>query len=457
VWRQFEAFAEMDFKSAITVVSYRHEKDIWHSHTTGDSVMKRILLTAVAVAVTSTHIAISADWPQWRGPHRDGISQESGLLGEWPADGPKLLWRIDDAESGYGTPAVVGDRFYITCNKGMDDEFVRDYAVVDGAQIWSTRIGKVGNPDQQPPFAAARSTPTVDGGQVYVLGSDGDLARVDAATGKIAWTKNVRSEFGGKPGTWAYSESPLVDGDVLVCSPGGPDATLVALDKRTGNVIWKCPVPEADDAGYSSAIVVNAAGRKQYIQFLSKGVVGVDAETGKFLWRYDGTGKGPANAPTPVAHENLVYTAAGRVGGGLVELKNSGDGITAEQVYMERGLPFSLGGSVLVDGYLYGTTNEGLVCANFAKGDTKWKEKSVGTGSLCYAGGRLYIHGDDDQVVLVEPSPDEYREKGRFKLPNQPEHTRGPMEKAWTYPVVASGRLYIRDLGTIWCYEVKQP
>src|SRR4029077_16334520 len=234
----------------------------------------------------------------------------TGLLDQWPTDGPRFVWQVDDVDYGYGTPAVAGDRLFITANKGMDDEFVRAYSTADGSQIWSTRIGKVGKPDQQPPFAAARSTPTVDGRQLYVLGSDGDLACVEAATGKIIWTKNVQTDFGGKSGVWAYSESPLVDGDTLVCSPGGADATMIALNKRTGDVIWKCPIEAADDAGYASAIIINAAGHKQYVQFLSKGVVGVDAATGKFLWRYDGTGKSPANTPTPVAQGNLVYTAA---------------------------------------------------------------------------------------------------------------------------------------------------
>jgi outer membrane protein assembly factor BamB len=419
--------------------------------------MKRTLLTlSLITLIASQAAANAADWPQWRGPHRDGISQEAGLLGEWSADGPKKVWQVDDVDYGYGTPAVAGDRLYITCNKGMDDEFVRANSAADGSQLWSTRIGKVGNPNQQPPFAASRSTPTVDGNQIYVLGSDGDLACVEAATGKIIWTKSLRTDFGGKPGNWAYSESPLVDGDVLVCSPGGADATMIALNKHSGDVIWKCPVPDADDAGYASAIIVNAAGHKQYVQFLSKGVVGVDATTGKFLWRYDGTGKTPANAPTPVAHDNLVYTAKGRFGGGLVELKPSDDGVTATEVYMERGLPYSMGGSVLINGFLYGTTNDGLVCADFATGTIKWTEKSVGNGSVCYAGGRLYVHTDANDMVLVDPSPDEYREKGRLTLPNQPEKTRGQMEKAWTYPVVAGGRLYIRDLGTIWCYDLKQ-
>src|SRR5262249_19133215 len=178
------------------------------------------------------------------------------------------------------------------------------------------------------------------------LGSNGDLACVEVATGSIRWQKSLRSDFAGHPGAWAYSESPLIDGDTLVCTPGGKVATLVALDKKTGETIWKSAVPDGDRAADASIIVVEAAGRKQYVQFLSKGIVGVDAKTGTFLWRYNKTGTGsPANIPTPVAHDGHVYSAAGFTGGGLVKLKAQGDGVAAEQVYLERGLPNTIGGS----------------------------------------------------------------------------------------------------------------
>jgi outer membrane protein assembly factor BamB len=417
----------------------------------------RNLMFGLFMAVVICRSVESADWPQWRGPQRDGTSQETGLLDRWPDEGPKLLWQLNDLGDGYSTPSVAGVRLYVLTNEGIEDEFVRAYSVADHSEVWTTRIGQVGNPNQQPPYAASRSTPTVDGDRLYVLSSDGDIACLNTSDGKILWTKNVRTEFGGKPGTWAYAESPLVDGDVLICAPGGADATLLALDKRSGNVVWKCPVPEADDAGYASPIIVDAAGRKQYVQFLSKGVVGVDAETGDFLWRYDGTGSGPANAPTPVAHANLVYSAAGRVGGGLVALKTSGDGVSAEEVYMKRGLPNGMGGAVLVDGYLYGTSQPGLICAEFDSGEVKWQDESIGQASVCVADGRLFLHGFNNDVALVEVTPEGYHELGRFSLPDPPEHNRGRMEGAWAYPIVADGRLFIRDKGTIWCYDVSGP
>jgi outer membrane protein assembly factor BamB len=399
----------------------------------------------------------AADWPQWRGPERTGISQETGLLKEWPKEGPKLLWQINDAGSGYSTPAVVGDRLYLLSNKGLDEESVQARQVEDGKLAWSTRIGKVGNPNQRPAYPGARSTPTVDGDSLYALGSDGDLACLETATGKERWHKNLRTDFGGKPGQWAYAESPLIDGDVLVCTPGGKEATLVALNKKTGDVIWKSQVSGGDEAGYASAIMVDAGGVKQYVQFLQNGVVGVDAKTGKYLWRDARAAKSPANIPTPVAHGDYVYSASGMAGSALVRLKTAARGVEAEQLYFSKKLPNSIGGSVVIGDYLYGTNATSLLCVEFTTGNIKWQDKCVGAGAVCCADGQLYIHGENDDVALVEATPDAYRERGRFTLPGQPKHTfrLGPGEKAWPYPVVANGRLYLRDLDVLWCYDVK--
>jgi outer membrane protein assembly factor BamB len=412
------------------------------------------MLGAAAALGALALAAGAADWPQWRGPQRNGISAETGLLKEWPKQGPPLLWQIKDAGNGYGAVSVAGGRVYLLGNRGLEDEFVLALSVKDGSRLWSRRIGKVGRPDQRPNYPAARSTPTVDGERLYALGSDGDLACLEAATGKVRWHKSLRTDFGGLPGKWAYAESPLVDGDRVVCTPGGTEATLVALNKNTGDVVWKSAVPGGGMAGYASAIIVQAGGRKEYVQFLGNGLVGVDAKTGKYLWRYAKTkGMGGMSIQTPVAQGGYIYSAGARSGAGLVRLKGDEKGVEAQEVYFKKTLPSNIGGEVLVDGHLYGTTGQGLVCVEFVSGKVKWQDRCVGAGSVLYADGRLYVHGDtNNEVALVEATPEAYHEKGRFKLPGQPQHGRGQL--AWAYPALGNGRLYLRDLGTVWCYDV---
>jgi outer membrane protein assembly factor BamB len=415
----------------------------------------KIRLPLLAPAVLSFALAATAaDWPQWRGPERNGISKETGLLKAWPAAGPQLLWQVMDVGGGYSTPAVVGDRLYLLGNKGNDDEFVQARAVKDGKRIWSTRLGKVGPNLPMASYPGARSTPTVDGDFLYALGSDGDLVCLKTTDGGEVWRKSLRKSFGGQPGLWAYAESPLIDGNVLVCTPGGKDATLVALDKQTGSLLWKAPVTGGDAAAYASPIVVTAGGVKQYVQFLSNGLVGVDAKTGKFLWRYDKTAAGSlANIPTPVAKGNYVYSSSGKGGCALVKLQADKGGVSAESIYYKNGLPNSIGGSVLLGNLLYGTNGRGLMCVEFMTGEEKWKEANGGAGAVCYADGMLYIHGEKNgDIALVVATPDAFHEKGRFTPPDLPARGRS---KSWAYPVVANGRLYIRDLDVMWCYEVK--
>jgi outer membrane protein assembly factor BamB len=365
-----------------------------------------------------------------------------------------LVWQAKDIGDGYATPAVVGNRVYLQSNRGLDNEFVAALSTQDGKQVWVVRLGKVGNPNQMPSFPTARSTPTVDGSLLYALGSDGDLACLETESGKVRWRKSLRADFGGHPGQWAYSESPLVDGDALVVTPGGAQATIAALNKQTGETIWKSAVPGGDDAAYASAVIVEAGGRKQYVQFLAKGLVGVDARTGQFLWLYDATGKGNTNIPSPVASSGYIYTSQGRGPGGLVRLTAAGQGVAAEQVYLERGLPNGGGGSVVVGATHYGASAEGLVAADWATGKVLWLEASTGGGAILAAENRLYIHGENGEVILAEATPEAYREKGRFMPPDRPKRTRAEMEKAWAYPVVANGRLYIRELESLWCYDI---
>lgn len=400
----------------------------------------------------------AADWPQWRGPERSGVSKEIGLLKQWPAGGPKLLWQVNDLGDGYSTPVVVGTRIYFMSNTGMDNEYVQARSTEDGKVIWTTRVGNVGNPNQNPPYPKARSTPTIDGNFLYAFGSDGDIACLETKTGKIRWSKNVRKEFGGQPGEWAYAESPLVDGDLVVVTPGGPDATLVALNKKTGAPVWKSAVPGGDIAGYASAIVVQAAGRKQYVQLLTKGLVGVDAKTGQFLWRYADVAKGPAQYFTPVARGEYVYGGALGIGGGMVHLKTNGDAVVAEQVYFKRGLPNGIGGAVIVGDYLYGTeVGQKLVAVEFATGKVMWEKADFGWGAVAAVDGLLFAHLTNGDYVLVDATSEGYREKGRLTPPDQPKKKQVGQfpEQSFTYPVIANGRLYIRDLGTLWAYDIK--
>jgi outer membrane protein assembly factor BamB len=401
----------------------------------------------------------AADWPQWRGPARTGISAETGLLRQWPAGGPRLVWRIDNVGEGFSTPSVVGDRLYIIANEGMQNEFVKALNVSDGKTVWTTKIGRVGNPDQQPSYPGARSTPTIDGDALYALGSDGDLAALDLKTGAMKWKKSLRADFGGIPGVWAYSESPLVDGNRLVVTPGGK-TSLVALDKRTGAVQWRATVPGNEPAAYSSVAIAEVGGVRQYVTFLEKGLVAVEAGTGAFLWRDDRTARdSPANIPTPVVGNGIVYHATALTGGAAVRLLAKQGRVTTQPLYAEKRLPGENGGSVLVDGTMYGTNTASLMAIDFATGALKWQARSIGSASIAMADGLLFLHGENGDVALVEVSPVAYREKGRFTPPNQPQRRGGGAptgpSKAWAHPVVANGRLYIRDLGTMWAYDVR--
>jgi len=410
-------------------------------------------LAVLALIVASTVQA--ADWPQWRGPHRNGQSAETGLLQSWPKEGPQLLWQVKDLDSGYSTPSVVGDRIYLISNEGLENEFALALSAKDGRRVWSAKLGAVGNPKQEPNYPAARSTPAVDGKFVYALSSDGMLVCLETANGQERWRKSLRVDFGGHPGDWAYSESPLIDGEALICTPGGSNATMIALSKTTGAVIWKCALSGKDDASYASPIRFESGGVKQYVQFLQLGLVGVDAKTGKLLWRYERSAKdSPAIVITPLADASCIYSGAFRVGGALVKPVKKNDAFVAEEVYFNNKLPVGLGGVVKAGDYIYGSSGTSVMCVEFKTGAIKWEERGIGPSSWLVADGRLYLHAESGDVALLEPTPDAYREKGRFTPPDGPARL-SQMEKAWAYPVVADGRLYIRDQGSLWCYDVK--
>ena len=405
------------------------------------------------------------DWPQWRGPERTGLSTETGLLHEWPAEGPKLLWNsrtVNDKKSvgtGYSSISVADGRIFTMGDReGKCSVFALDEKT--GKHLWATPIS-------QAQGDGPRCTPTVDGDRVYALSRQGELVCLGVEKGNIIWRKSYKKDFGGHMMSgWDYSESPLVDGDKLVCTPGDDNAALVALNKYNGNLIWKAQVPKAknqshEGAGYASIVVAEVGGIRQYITLLgqSKGVVGVDAKTGKFLWRYDKTKDFAATIPTPVVHGDSVFTSTSSNGSGLVRVKAGKDAVTAEEVYYNKTKLNGIGTAVRVGDYLYATDSKNqLVCMDFKTGEVKWSDPSVGSAALCYADGLLYVRGQGGNgfgsekpsfVALVEATPTGYKERGRFE---QPQHGNRP---AWPHPVVANGRLYLRDQGVLFCYDVK--
>ncbi len=403
--------------------------------------MKRKVLFLVLVLPS-----LAADWPQWRGPDRSGISKDTGLLKEWPRDGPPLRWKATDIGTGYSSPAVVGGRVYLQTTRN-NEELALALDEKTGTQVWSTAVGKVGR-NEGPQYPGTRATPTVDGDRLYCLASDGELNCLDIE-GKVLWHKNLARDLAGKVGNWAYSESVLIDGDKVVCTPGGSEATLAALDKKTGEVVWKGAVPGGGIADYASIMPVEVAGRRQYVQFLREGVVGMDAKTGKFLWRYDRPVDPGANILTPVVQDDKVFTSGSRTGGGMVRLSAEGDGVKAAEVWFDKAVAPSIGGAVLVDGHLYGTSGQTLFCVEFVSGRVKWTNRSVGPASVCFADGRLYVRGyNSGEVALIEPSPEAYKEVGRFRQPDRSKI------QAWPHPVVANGGLYLRDQGVLLCFDV---
>jgi len=412
----------------------------------------------VAAAVFSDWVE-GGDWPQFRGPNRDGKCEETGLLKEWPEGGPKLLWKITGLGRGYSTVAIVGGKFYTMGDRkgegGATSQYVLAFDLAGRKELWATRIG--------PPHTdGPRCTPTVDGQLLYALGTDGDLACLETATGKVRWRKSFPRDFGGKMMSgWRFSESPLVDGDQVVCTPGGSEATLVALNKRSGETIWKCAVPRLNErtpqgAAYTSMVAADILGTRQYIQVVGQGAVGVDAKTGKFLWGYGRIANRVANIPTPLVRDNYVFvTTSYKTGSALLKIVKDGGGFKAEEVYFLGPQDFENhhGGVVLVGDSVYGGSgqNNGTpVCLDFLTGKIRWKKPPLGrrSAAVLFADGHLIFRYEDGLVALIEATPDEFRLKGSFKAAV----VDGP---AWPYPVIHDGKLYLRANDTLMCYDVK--
>jgi outer membrane protein assembly factor BamB len=424
--------------------------------------MRILTATALLIALSLSPLA-AADWPQWRGPNRDGRSPDSGLLQSWPASGPPLAWRIAGLGGGYSSVAVAAGRVY-TLGDQEDGQYAIALNESDGSQVWKKKIG----PSWEHEYLGPRSTPTVDGDHLYIMNTEGDVICMEAATGNEVWRRSLPEEYGSHlmqamgSTDWKYAESPLVDGDRVIVTPGITDAAMVALNKKTGEEIWKARIGRlgsqgAYGAGYSSVVISNATGVKHYVQFIGRGVIGIEAETGKFLWGYNKVANDIANIATPLVAGDYVFASSGyNTGSALIKLSPGEEGrLNAEEVYFLPPETFQNhhGGLLLHDGYVYTGTghNKGFpIAVRMQDGEVAWgpeRNKGQNSAAITYADGRIYFRYQNGLMILVEATPEGYREHGSFEIPDV-------RKESWSHPVIAGGKLYLREQDNLFCYDV---
>ena len=391
--------------------------------------------------------AFAADWPQWRGADQTGISHETGLLKTWPEAGPKLAWKATGLGKGFSSVALVGSTVY-TC--GDIDDVSTVHAIPVGATKpkWTRPIGKAGAPGWGG-FTGPRSTPTVVDGKVYVVSQYGELVCLNAEDGALVWKKHLVEDLGGKRPEWGFSESLLVDGDWVLCTPGGEQGTLAALNRATGAVVWRSTECK-ESAHYASIVKAEIEGVKQYVQLTPDSVIGV-ASNGDLLWRAARKGR-TAVIPTPIVKGNYVYVSSGYgVGSNMFEITKQGGEFTATEKYATKTMANQHGGVVLIGDYLYGyCDSKGWTCQSLRTGEPVWSEKKkVGKGSLTVANGMLYLRSEaEGTVALIRATPDGYQEAGKFTQPDIGK------PKTWPHPVVSGKTLYLRDQDMLLCYDV---
>lgn len=425
----------------------------------------RVLTAALCVVGVSASLACGADpvksahWPTFRGADRSGVSSDTGLLTEWPASGPKLVWEAQGAGRGYASVAIAEGKLYTIgdnlSTSDDQDEYLICFDLASGKEKWKTKLGPAWN-EGSPDWQGARSTPTVDGNRVYVLTAHGGLYALNNANGKIVWKKNVKDDFGGKKGdSWGYSESVTIDGDRLICTPGGDKSTMVALNKNTGRPIWRTAREGDRGAGHASIVISEIGGTRVYVNTTASGALGVRARDGKLLWSYP-IDKTTAVIPTPIVKEDLVFFTAGyNRGGALLRQVSTGTGqVEIEEVYpLNTRLENKHGGIIRIGEYLYGDSGDaGLpFCAEMKTGEQAWKSRASGkrSMSLTAADGKLYLHFADGTLALAKASPDKYEEISSFKIPGTGERP------SWAHPVITGGRLYLREDDRILCYDLR--
>jgi outer membrane protein assembly factor BamB len=383
------------------------------------------------------------EWFQWRGPNRDGISAETGLLQEWPKSGPPLAWRTSGLGNGYSSFSTSGGRLY-TLGARAGNEYVIALDRGTGKKVWEYLNGRRYENDRGD---GPRSTPTVEGDRLYVFGGSGDLTCLESATGKRIWTVNLVQKFGGVNPYWGYSESPLIVGDRILVNAGGRRASIVAIAKADGATLWQ---QHSDGAGYSSPMLMRTGSLNQVIFFTDSRTMAVDPRDGRLLWSYNKANNGTANVATPIVHGTRVFVSSDYgTGGALLDVRAAGNIATANEIYFTREMRNHHASSVLIGDHIYGFSSSILTALKFDTGAMAWRDRSVGKGSLIFADNRLYLYSEDGVVGLADASPAAYRERGRFTIPQQ------SGLPTWSHPIIAGGLLIIRDQDALFAYDVR--
>ncbi len=435
------------------------------SKITGDVRVTKVLVSlglGSALLLSSAANAIGEDWPTFRGEDRTSVSSEKNLLDKWPADGPKLVWSGTGAGRGYASPVVADGRIFTLGDRPSTaedkDEYLTCFAEKTGKQLWKTKTGAAWNEGPES-WQGSRGTPTVDGNRVYVVTPFGKLFCCNTSDGSVVWEKDLKSDFNGnKKDGWGYSESPLIDGELLVCTPGGKTATVVALDKATGELVWKCERPDDEGAGHASIVISQVGGQKVYVQNTAVGPMGIAAKTGELLWSYFVTAP-TAFIPTAIVKGDLVYSVAGyNSGAALLQQVPGRDGeVSIKEVYgLNKALSNKHGGVVLVGDKLYfGREDDNIVqCADLKTGNIEWRERGEGTGStsVIAGDGKLFIRFANGAVSLAKANPNKFQAISTFTTPGSGEGDK----PSWAHPVIANGKLLLREGDTILCYDISK-
>lgn len=420
-----------------------------------------LLVSLAATGSTTRHLA-AEDWPTFRGADRTSVSSETDLLDSWPTNGPKLLWTAEGAGRGYASPAVSKGRIY-TLGDGPStaqdlDEYLTCFSAEDGKQLWKSKTGPAWN-EGQSKWQGSRSTPTVDGDFVYVLTPHGVLHCVKSSDGSSVWKRDLMQQFNGKKKDgWGYSESPLIDGNKVLCTPGGSKATVVALEKTTGEEIWRCARPDDVGAGHSSIVISQVGGQKVYVQNTGGGPMGF-SESGELLWEYD-VNPPTAFIPTPVIKDDYVFSVGGYgLGGALLQQIAGQDGsVTVKEIYEPKSeLGNKHGGVILLGDNLFGGKEENAIiyCADLMTGEVKWEGRGSGKNStsVISADGKLFIRFANGLVALAKADPnEEYKEISTFTTPG----SGNSGQPSWAHPVIANGKLLLREGDAILCYLISK-